>query len=50
MRSNTGPDNAAIQSGVLLACLVIVSVLARQVFAKAFAPAGASGAPASCWR
>ena len=28
--------NAAAQSGVLLACLVIVAVLARQVFAKAF--------------
>ena len=28
--------NAAVQSGILLACLLVVSVLARQVFAKAF--------------
>ncbi|CAN3996320.1 Helix-turn-helix domain-containing protein, partial [Dysosmobacter welbionis] len=27
---------AAVQSGVLLACLAAVAVLARQVFAKAF--------------
>lgn len=29
-------DSVAVQSGVLLACLFVVSVLARQVFAKAF--------------
>lgn len=28
--------NAAVQSGILLACLLVVSVLARQVFVKAF--------------
>ena len=34
-------DSAAVQSGVLLACLAVVSILARQVFAKAFPAAGA---------
>ncbi|HJB13934.1 MAG TPA: hypothetical protein H9787_09510 [Candidatus Oscillibacter excrementigallinarum] len=29
-------DSVAVQSGVLLACLAVVSILARQVFAKAF--------------
>ena len=29
-------NDAAVQSGVLLACLLVVSILARQVFVKAF--------------